>query len=236
MTSNKAFKSRVRARMDKTGEAYTTARRHLLPHAEDVAAGPAPEVSIPAAGDNPAGVKALRLPDSAMLARTGRDIGEWFDLLDGWSAAEHSHSEIARWLTDVQRIDGWWAQSITVQYEQARGLREPGQSRSGFFSTSSSRTIAAPVDRVFAAFADPALREQWLPGAGISLRTATSPKSYRADWTADSTRIVVVLDALGAQKSRVNVTHERLSSAEDTARMKAMWRERLLALKGLLEA
>nr|BFE85406.1 hypothetical protein GCM10020093_080070 [Planobispora longispora] len=31
MTSNKSFKSRVRARMAKTGESYSAARRHLVP-------------------------------------------------------------------------------------------------------------------------------------------------------------------------------------------------------------
>ena len=56
---------------------------------------------------------------------TGRSHAEWFALLDAWGATEHTHTEIARWLSETQGIPGWWTQNITVNYERARGMRKP---------------------------------------------------------------------------------------------------------------
>ena len=54
MTKQKSFKDRVRARMDKTSESYTTARRQLLakaaPEPEAPADQPAPVVDVPGRG------------------------------------------------------------------------------------------------------------------------------------------------------------------------------------------
>jgi hypothetical protein len=59
---------------------------------------------------------------------------------------------------------------LTVDYEQARGLREPGGKRDGTFSISASKTIAVPSQRVFEAFANPKLRERWLPHVDVRER------------------------------------------------------------------
>jgi uncharacterized protein YndB with AHSA1/START domain len=37
---------------------------------------------------------------------------------------------------------------------------------------SASKTVAAPVERLFAAFVDADLRERWLPDAGLRERTS----------------------------------------------------------------
>ncbi|MCP3820611.1 DUF4287 domain-containing protein [Streptomyces sp. A3M-1-3] len=227
MTRQKSFKTRVRTRMDKTGESYTTARRQLLDKA-----GTEPEQTAAAA----AGVRALQLPEAAVRERTGRGGEEWFALLDAWGGTGHTHTEIARRLVEEHGVDGWWAQSITVAYEQARGMRAPGQKSDGYFSAGASKTVAVPVDRLFEAFADTSLRERWLPGARIKVRTASAPKSFRADWEDGSTRLVVGFTAKDEAKAVVGVAHERLTDADAAARMKAYWRERLAALKELLEA
>ena len=36
----------------------------------------------------------------------------------------------------------WWAQSITVGFEQARGIRRPGQRQDGTYEASVSRTVS----------------------------------------------------------------------------------------------
>lgn len=226
MTSQKSFKSRVRARMDKTGESYTTARRHLL--AKTAPASPA----TPA----PQGIMGQQGSDAPLRERTGRGWGEWFALLDAWEATARTHTEIARWLADEHQVDGWWAQTITVGYEQARGLRAPGQGRDGYFTASGSRTVAVAVDRLFEAFADESIRQRWLPDATIRVRTATAPRSLRADWADGPTRIVVGFTARGDAKAQVALAHEKLTDADAAARMKAYWRERLAALKALLES
>jgi uncharacterized protein YndB with AHSA1/START domain len=168
-------------------------------------------------------------------ANTGRAWDEWFALLDAWGAAERPHPEIARWVAGEHGVGGWWAQGVTVAYEQARGLRAPGQRRGGLFEVNASKTVAVPVDRLYDAFADPALRERWLPGATVELRTAQAARSIRAGWDDGSTRLVVAFTARGESKSQVALTHERVPDAATAEELKRFWRERMAALKQVLE-
>ena len=235
MTSQKSFKSRVRARMAKTGESYTTARSHLIPKVQSAPApAPATDVAMTAPAADVAMIQ--KLSDSALRERSGRGWTEWFALLDAWGATAHTHTEIVRWLDAEHQLDNWSAQSVTVGYEQARGMRAPGQQSNGVFAASVSRTVATPVDRLFDAFADESVRNRWLPGVTISVRTATAPKSFRADWTDGSTRIAVGFTPKGQAKAQVALLHEKLDGVEAVAEMKAYWRERLTALKQLLES
>ena len=227
MTRHKSFKTRVRTRMDKTGESYTTARRRLVD-------APGPETPATPDDTAPSAVKAQGRSE-AVRERTGRDWDEWFALLDTWGAAERTHTEVARWLVQTHEVDGWWAQNVTVAYEQARGLRVPGQRADGSFSITASKTVAVPVERLYEAFADATLRAKWLPGAEIHVRTAAVPKSLRGGWAGGPTRIAVGFVAKGAGKAQVGVAHERLVDAEAAAEMKIYWRDRLAALKVLLE-
>ncbi|MEU8217634.1 hypothetical protein AB0C47_17895 [Micromonospora taraxaci] len=243
MTNQRSFKARVRTRMEKTGESYTTARRHLINRvtepdapsaAEPTAASPSAQTE-PTTAPSPAAAQTERIADDLIRARTGRGWDGWFALLDAASASEWTHTRIARHLVTEHEVPGWWAQTITVGYEQARGLRAPGQRRGGGFEVSASRTVAAPAVRLFEAFADETARARWLPDVEVRVRTATAPRSFRADWAGGPTRIVVGIDAVGESKARVNVLHEKLTGAEQAAELKAYWRERLAALKVLLE-
>lgn len=223
MTTNKSFKSRVRTRMAKTGESYTAARRQLL--------------TKPAKPANPAAsaISGQRGSDESLRANTGRDWAAWFALLDGWDATTRKHTAITRWLIDEHGIGNWWAQTITGGYEHARGMRAPGQRLDGSFAANGSRTVAAPVDAAFAAFADEAIRERWLPGVALRIRVANAPKAFRADWT-DGTRIAVGFTPKGDGRALVALIHEKLPDAGAAGTMKAYWRERLAALKLLLES
>jgi hypothetical protein len=236
MTKQKSFKDRVRARMDKTSESYTTARRQLLAKSatEAEAAAETPESAATAVVDVP-GVK-RPYSDAVILANTGRTWDEWFAVLDRWGAVERPHTEIARWVNQEHGVDGWWAQGVTVAYEQARGLRAPGQQRGGHFEVNASKTVAVPVERLYEAFADPTLRERWLPGASFEVRTARPGRSIRANWDDGSTRLVVAFTARGEAKSQVALVHERIPDAATADKLKAWWRERVAVLKQVLEA
>ena len=130
--------------------------------------------------------------------------------------------------------EGWYAQAITVGYERARGLRAPGEQADGF-AVGASKTVAVPVARLFDAFEDASVRERWLPGADMRVRTATAHRSARYDWEDGSTRVIVGFEDAGEAKSRVALSHERLPDADTAEEMKAWWRERLVALKSQLE-
>ncbi|RKS08737.1 uncharacterized protein DUF4287 [Nocardiopsis sp. Huas11] len=250
MTRHKSFKQRVRTRMDKTGESYTAARSHLVgrdgeaPASEPAAsaetsheAPPEPAAESPA--DHAAPTRpttaaiSSRVSDEALHRASGRDYGQWFDLLDAWGATGRTHTEMAAWLVQEHGMGGWWAQTVTVAYEQARGLRVPGQKKDGF-ACSASKTIDVAAARAFAAVAEEAGRERWLEDHALSVRTANAPKRLRADFDAD-TRLAFEFTARGEAKTVVAVEHSRLADADEAARSKALWRERLGRLKALLE-
>jgi hypothetical protein len=220
MTKHKSFKRLVRRRMEKTGESYTAARASLLATAE-------PKASRE---------RVLATSEEAIRERTGRGWEEWFDVLDEWGAPGHSHREIARWVAEQQGIAplAWNAQAVTSSYERARGLRAVGEHPEGFTLTA-QRTVAVPLERLYDAFLDEALRERWLPERHLRERTATRPKSARFDWGDGESRVHVTFLAKDKERSTAALEHSRLADTKDRERMKAFWKERLNTLKSQLE-
>lgn len=178
--------------------------------------------------DPPGGVSS-----AAMKKATGKTLLQWHAVLDRSGAAKKSHREIAAWIHEKHGLPGWWAQMVTVGYEQARGLRAKHQKPDGF-EVSISRTIVAPVDRAFEAWKDPALRELWLPHTPLSVRKATPHKSIRITWT-DGTNLSVNFWPKGPLKCQVVPQHGRLADAATAEKMKTYWTGRLDALAAVLE-
>jgi len=222
MTEHKSFKRLVRARMAKTGESYTSARASLLRAEES-----------PSEGLD--GVK-LATSDEKIRLRTGRGWEEWFEMLDEWGAPDRTHRETARWLAEQQGLHplAWNVQAVAASYERARGLREVGEKDDGFAITV-SRTVAVPVERLYDAFVGESDRPEWLPDGRLRERTAARPKSARFDWGDGDTRVNVTFLSKGEARSTAALEHRRLADANEAERMKAYWRERLTALKSMLE-
>jgi len=141
---------------------------------------------------------------------------------------------VAAWLREEHGLPGWWSQAVTVGWERARG-RAPGQRADGF-EVSASRTVAVPVERLWAAWEDPAVRERWLPGAELRTRTATAPLRARYDWEDGATRLAVWFEAAGDDRSRLSMAHQRLPDADAAEGMRDWWRGRLDEMKRVLEA
>jgi hypothetical protein len=227
MTKQKSFKTRIRERMEETGESYSTARMQLIEQAT-AKDGSTPE------GSQVIAVAGTRISDEALARRTDRAWDEWFELLDDWGGTTQKHADIARWLIEEHEVDGWWAQTITVGYEQSRGMRQPGQSADGKFSANASKTVNVSAEHAFDAFADEERRAEWLPDAEISPSTLNRPKSFRAEW-ADGTRIAVWITPKGDDKASISLQHEKLADGDAAAEMKAYWRNRLNDLKAVVE-
>ncbi|MDJ0464477.1 hypothetical protein [Streptomyces sp. H27-C3] len=150
------------------------------------------------------------------------------------------HTEIARRLVDDHGVGGWYAQSITVGYEQERGLRTVGQSSGGGWQAGGDRTVDAPVASLDAAFTDEAVRRRWLPVGEFSVRSHRAGKTLTADFSGapggPPGRISVRFTATGEAKTRVSLAHTKLADGDAVAAAKAFWRERLGTLKVLLES
>lgn len=223
MTEASSFKRRVRERMSKTGESYTAARAQVSKKRETLEGS---RGRVSALADLPS--------DEKVKEATGKKWDEWFTLLDRWGARERKHGDIAAHLVDEQDVSGWWAQSITVGYERARGIRLKHQQKDGF-SISASKTIAAAVAAVFDSFVNARARKKWLPDGTLSLRTSQPERTARFDWGDGSTRVNVSFEEKGPSKTTVALAHERLAGPDDAEAAKLAWRSRLSNLKALLE-
>lgn len=89
----------------------------------------------------------------AILKATGRPWEHWLQVLDAFDVKANGHKAAARHLQDLHGVALWWSQTLTVRYEQERGLRLPGQRSSGSFTINVSRTVAASPERAFQAWA-----------------------------------------------------------------------------------
>ncbi|WP_351231935.1 hypothetical protein [Streptomyces sp. NPDC002133] len=177
-----------------------------------------------------------KLSGAALSEATGRDWDAWFALLDAWGATAQGHTAIARHLVDTHGVPGWYAQSITVGYEQERGMRAVGQSCDGDWQASGSKTVDAAAALVTDWFTDDTLRARWLPDGEFALRTHRPGKSVTADWDGGTSRISVHLTVKGEQKTQIGLGHTKLPDADAVAAYKAFWKERLAELKKQLES
>ena len=230
MPKNKDLKHLVRARMRKTGEAYTAARAQIVKHPRGRSPNPTPVASSTAA----AGDLALRagLSDAAVKQHTGCTWERWVRALDHHGAAAMPHREIVALVSTTYKVPDWWSQMVTVGYERIKGLRARGQRRDGSYEATKSRTFGVPVATLFDAWANARRRQAWLDER-VTIRTATAPKSMRIGWS-DGSIIAVGFYAKGASKSSVAVQHAKLPDRDSAERLKQFWTERLDALRDSL--
>lgn len=177
--------------------------------------------------------KTTGMSDAAVQAKTGKAWAEWFRILDKAGAKKMAHREIADLLYSKHKVPGWWAQMVTVGYERARGKRQIYQTATGF-TVNRSRTIAAPVGKLFRAWHDKKLRDRWLK-TRLTIRTATPNKSLRILWD-DETHVTIFFLPKGRAKTAVVVQHEKLPSARDVSEKKAYWGEKLSCLAAAVGA
>jgi hypothetical protein len=221
VTQKRSLKRRVRERISKTGERYTAARRQIL------AKPPEPERARPLA--------AVPLAAEPLHGPTNRTWTEWIRLLDESGAADRSHRDIARWLGTEHGVPDWWTQDITVRYEKHIGRRVVGQ-RGDTFSASATKTIHVPPEVARAAWTDGNRRARWLRDVHLSQRPNRVQVAARFDVNDGEGRVVVSFDPRRDSRTLVAIEHEKLPDADLAKRWTRFWRERLVALKEMLES
>ncbi len=186
-----------------------------------------------------------RVSSEAVREATGRGWEEWLEALDAAGAAEWSHREIVAHLErEHPRVSSWWRQTITVDYERARGKRVVGQTADAGFQVGVQRRVSATVSEAWDVIVS--RPELWLgegvafeagaryevPGGasgevrvvkpGDRLRMTWRPEG----WPAPATLQLTVSEA-GHGKTVVNVHVDRLPDAESREAMRALWRPAL---------
>lgn len=248
MTRARALKQVIRARAAKTGERYTTARRHVLnelrPQREPVLTRPTP-VSIATKRASPAAGSKGGVSDAKSLEKTGHGLEHWFDVLDRFGGAAKGHTALARHLYDEHSVPGWYSQGITVAYERARGVRALNQRCDGEYEVSVSKVVAAKTTAVIDAIANKRVRTRWVKGVDPRLVKALAvaldnPRSkgfvvrpdgqgrFRYKW-GDTTVQLYLLPKAGGKVSIV-ATNSKLAGSTAVEERRALWRSTLNAL------
>jgi len=176
---------------------------------------------------------------ASITKATGTEWIDWEAWLTTQGARDLPHAEIAK--LALQRVhelgitthaangkpfnDGWWAQTIAIEYGQQHGLRENGQLSGGDHAVSASRKVVGSLDE---------LLEKWLAVVsgrdefdGVALaaepRTRSTEKwRYWRAKLADGSSVNVDVSA-----DRVAVQHAALGSAEDRERWRPFWKKLL---------
>jgi hypothetical protein len=260
MTRARALKQIVRTRAAKTGERYTTARRHVLKDLAHPSTTPRAATASPTAGPPATTPKAQGRPpagggtkgsvsDATARARTGHGLDYWFAVLDRFGGVEKGHTASARHLSADHGVPGWYAQGITVAFERARGLRTLHQRMSGDYEVSVTKAVAAGTETVVRAFADPKRRAKWLPRADSELSAAlvaaleaTAAKGFvvrpdrqgRFRYKWNDTTVQFNLLPKGEDRTSVVVTHLKLPDVGAVEKRRAQWRSALAALASTL--
>ncbi|MDQ1639101.1 MAG: hypothetical protein QOF62_2440 [Pyrinomonadaceae bacterium] len=175
-----------------------------------------------------------RMSDIAVKAKTGKNWKDWFAVLDKAGARKMNHQEIVKLVSEKYDVGPWWQQMVTVTYEQARGLREKYQKPAGY-QISVSRTVNAPVAKLYKSFANARSRSLWLPENDFVVRTKTTDKSLRVTWNDDKSSLEINFYPKAADKSQVVVQHSKLPDAKSSAKMKTYWGKALDRLRTSLE-
>jgi hypothetical protein len=240
MTRNRALKLAIRTRAAKTGERYTTARRHVLRELNQKSAPTA--LAAPVA---PVPPSRGSVSDATALKKTGHDLAYWFAVLDRFGAVAKGHTAAARHLHDVHGVDGWYSQGITVAYERARGVRTLNQRCDGAFEVSTSKVMTATSAAVITAFTDAKRRARWITGTDPALADALArgladKKSkgfvvrpdgqgrFRYKW--NDTTVQLYLYPKPGGKISVTVQHTKLAGAKAVDTHRGQWKAALAAL------
>jgi len=245
MTRARALKQAIRTRAAKTGERYTTARRHVLNNLTSVApieTPPAPERE--AAPPRAKSKRDSPISEAKFVEKTGHGFDHWFAVLDRFGGVQKGHTAAARHLYDAHGVGGWYAQGITVAYERARGVRVANQRCDGAFEVSVSKTIPADAQTIIRTLTEHARRAKLqvsdktlVPALAAGL---SAPKSkgfvvrpdglgrFRYDWGGTTVQFYLVPKA--GNKVSVTVTNMKLTNTDMVEARRTVWREMLASL------
>ncbi|MFY9608199.1 MAG: SRPBCC domain-containing protein [Blastocatellia bacterium] len=188
-------------------------------------------------------------------AATGKTWDEWFSILDKRGGIAKGRRDIGNYLYGECKLDPWWSATINVEYEAARGVVEKDGRPKGYMICV-TKTIAAPVDKAYGAWASAEGLNEWFSkknkadvadGGSYSnadgdtgvFKRVRKNKDLRFTWEnpahTSPTQVDVVFQDKGKGKTGVMVTHDRIQKREEADGLRDGWAQALDCLKSLLE-
>ncbi|MFC4874361.1 hypothetical protein [Negadavirga shengliensis] len=168
--------------------------------------------------------------EESIKKATGKTWSYWFDYLDRINAGQFSHKEIADKLHELDGVTGWWAQTITVEYERKIGRREVGQTCEGDFQASASKTLPGTMDHVFflwQEFVRDMDRFNHVAYDSVPQLSETQKWRYWRVNLKDGSRVSIIINQKSEGKVLLAVNQEKLTDAKAVEDWKAYWKTQL---------
>lgn len=166
------------------------------------------------------------ISDKAIERSTGDSWDTWLERLNEMGASNLTHKEIASKLVTDYQVAGWWAQSLTVRYEQVIGRREPSQSNAGDFAVSVSKTLDGTMDEALHWWLKIVQARTEFNGVPILTSSTTETEKWRNYRVAlqDGSRVVVGIYAKTPTKAGFGLQHSKLPSTEAAEAWRIYWK------------
>ncbi|MCC7014288.1 MAG: SRPBCC domain-containing protein [Planctomycetes bacterium] len=151
--------------------------------------------------------------------------------------------------------DAWWSTTIVVEYERERGQRDKDGRPTGY-AICSTKSISAPLERVYAAFGEASTLDRWLgprtkldfvdggalenaDGDRGSFKKIRANKDIKLAWEradlAPGSSVEVLFADKGKGMTGITLNHSRLQTRREADLAREAWGAALNALKSLLE-
>lgn len=160
---------------------------------------------------------------------TKKTWDEWLAFMDSIGAKDLDHHKIAtkvlEQLMGTAENPGWWAQSVTVAYEQYIGRRLPGQQSDGTFMANVSRATKLGMKQLMDAWVEFAASDQEILDMVVD-DPRTSGTEKRLSWRAklqDHASVIVISEPKPDGTASIVVQHTGSQTQELNNEAKAKW-------------
>jgi len=189
--------------------------------------------------------------DASCKECTGKSLKEWSAVLDAASPANRREA-IQYIYGEIGAKDAWWPTTVWVEHEKHKGVvRKDGRGEG--YNICVTKTVAAPVSAVYAAFTGDELKN-WFgasasfdeqgrvddgDGNGGELLRVRKDKDLRFKWNTKGSEDESQVDVMFAEKAGktgITLNHGRIQSRAEADGLRRAWGEAFDRLKKNLEA
>lgn len=185
--------------------------------------------------------------------KTGKSLTEWIEELDSHQAVDWAHKQVVAHLVDQHKLDDWWAQTITVEYEKHHGKRILGETQGAGFEVGAQRTFPVDATELWELLVSPAGTALWLGdsieiplekgqtfsanSSHYELRSLKDGEKLRVRKTSPNESASTIQLYVTPKKSKATllIHHEKLQGASARAAMKTHWQEVLDKIQSYIE-
>ncbi|MBI3819497.1 MAG: SRPBCC domain-containing protein [Planctomycetes bacterium] len=192
--------------------------------------------------------------DAACKKATGKTLAEWFKQLDNGGYLEKGRRESVSFLYEQCNKNIWWSVTIAVEFEKSKNIKKKDGRYEGY-GICATKTIAAPVEKIYKALTDPKAMSAWLgpkvvatpkdggkftcgDGESGEYLRCRENKDLRFTWNHKNATAPTLVDVIfqeKGEKTTVMFNHSRIQTRAEADGLHAGWGAALDRLKGMLE-